>query len=110
MAGLPHLLQDVHALHQLRALHLQRLQPALQGRDGLLVGVLLLPLPLAVPLVRAPAGCGRWSSPTLVTAQRSFAASSASGLAVQSSALAFASLESNSRDRRPYVSLSGLSG
>ena len=50
-----HLLQDVHALFELRAFQLQRLQAVLQRRHGQPVRVLLLPLPIAVPLVRAPA-------------------------------------------------------
>ena len=53
-----HLLQDIHALFELRALQLQRLQAVLQRRDGRALRVLLLPLPLAGPLVRPPvAGC-----------------------------------------------------
>ena len=52
--GGSNLLQDVDALHELRALQFQRLHPVLQGRDGQAVRVLLLTLPLAVPLVRAP--------------------------------------------------------
>ena len=50
-----HLLQHVHALHELRPLHLKRLQPTLQGGNGLAVRVLLLPLPLAIALIRPPA-------------------------------------------------------
>ena len=52
-AGL-HLLQDVYALRKLRAIHLQRSQLSLQGRDGLVVSVLLMPLPFTIPLVRTP--------------------------------------------------------
>ena len=50
-----HLLQHVHALLELRAFQLQRLQSVLQGCNGQAIRVLLLPLPLAVPLICAPA-------------------------------------------------------
>ena len=53
--GVKYLLQNVDALHELRALQLQRLQAVLQGRDRSALRILLLPLPLAGPVVCSPA-------------------------------------------------------
>ena len=49
------LLQHVHALHQRRALQLQRVQPPLEVLDRALVLLALQPLPLPVLLVGPPA-------------------------------------------------------
>jgi len=54
-AGSTHLLQNLDPLHEALALHLQRRQPRIESFDLSAVVLLLQALPLAVPLVRAPA-------------------------------------------------------